>query len=525
MVDAGCAKHEPTHAMMVHHFLHKAAAGYPDKVALICQGRRLTYAWLEQAANRLACALREQGVEKGDRVVLHLNNSVEAVVGIFAVLKAGGVFVAANRTTKPEKLLYVLNNSRATVLLADQRALGAGLAERLPCEAQSLKAVVSCGNGGRTIDETGLIMGFDRIQDRYSPDPLPCSVTDLDLACLIYTSGTTGEPKGVMCDHGNVVFVTETIVRYLKNDEHDVILNVLPLSSSYGLYQLLATFLSGGTLVLEQSFAFPAEILQTIVRERVTGFAGVPTIYSMLLGMDPSALVLPSLRYMTNAAAALSIDHVRRLRRVFPKVDLYLMHGLTEVARTMYLPPEQVDLRPGSSGIAIPGTELWLEDESGRRVLPGEVGELIVRGRHVMRGYWDDPVLTAERFRPGPLPGERVCHTGDLFRIDEDGYFHFVSRKDDVIKCRGEKVAPLEVENVLHAIPGVQDAAVIGVSDPLLGQAVKAFIVAPGASLTAADVIAFCKARLEDVMLPKHVEFRDNLPKSDNGKIRKRELI
>ena len=509
--------------MMVHDFLHNAAARHPEKVALICQGRRLTYACLEQAANRLAHALRECGLERGDRVVLHLNNSVEAVVGIFGILKAGGVFVATNRTTKADKLIYVLNNSGAAVLLADDRALGAGLAERLPGDVPSLKAVVCCG--GKATPETAIFRSFDRIQSRFSPEPLPCSVTDLDLACLIYTSGTTGEPKGVMCDHGNVVFVTQAIVRYLKNDERDVILNVLPLSSSYGLYQLLATFLSGGTLVLEQSFAFPSEILQTIVRESVTGFAGVPTIYSILLGMAPGALALPSLRYMTNAAAALSIDHVRRLRQIFPKVDLYLMHGLTEVARTMYLPPEQVDLRPGSSGIAIPGTELWLEDESGLRPGPGEVGELIVRGRHVMRGYWDDPVLTAERFRPGPLPDERVCHTGDLFRIDGEGYFHFVSRKDDMIKCRGEKVAPLEVENVLHAISGVQDAAVIGVPDPMLGQAVKAFIVAPGASLTAADVIAFCKARLEDVMLPKHVEFRENLPKSENGKIRKRELI
>jgi acyl-CoA synthetase (AMP-forming)/AMP-acid ligase II len=328
-----------------------------------------------------------------------------------------------------------------------------------------------------------------------------------------------------MCGHDNVVFVTRAIVSYLKNDGRDVILNVLPLSSSYGIYQLLATFLSGGTLVLEQSFAFPAGILQTMERERVTGFAGVPTIYSILLGMDLGAIALPCLRYMTNAAAGLSVEHVKRLRQIFPKVDLYLMHGLTEVARTMYLPPEQVDLRPGSSGMAIPGTELWLEDESGRRTGPGETGELIIRGPHVMRGYWDDPVLTADRFRPGLPHGERVCHSGDLFRTDEDGYFYFVSRKDDIIKCRGEKVAPQEVENVLHAIPGVQDAAVIGVPDPLLGQAVKAFIVAPGANLTAADVMTFCKVRLEDFMLPQHVEFRENLPKSDNGKIRKRELI
>jgi amino acid adenylation domain-containing protein len=509
--------------MMVHDFLHNAAARHPDKVALVCQERRLSYAWLEQAANRLAHALRETGVTPGDRVCLHLHNSVEAVVGIFAILKAGGVFVAINRSTRTDKLIYVLNNCRATVLLADERALGAGLAERLPGEVPSLKAVVCCG--AKTIAETASVLSFEQIQTMFPSAPPACSANKPDLACLIYTSGTTGEPKGVMCGHDNVVFVARSIARYLKNDERDVILNVLPFSSSYGLYQLLTTFLSGGTLVLEQSFAFPAAIMQTMAGERVTGFAGVPTIYSILLGMDLGAIALPCLRYMTNAAAGLSVEHVKRLRQIFPKVDLYLMHGLTEVARTMYLPPEQVDLRPGSSGIAIPGTELWLEDESGQRPGPGETGELIIRGPHVMRGYWDDSALTADRFRPGPLPGERVCHSGDLFRTDDDGYFHFISRKDDIIKSRGEKVAPQEVENVLHAIPGVQDVAVIGVPDPLWGQAVKAFIVAPGAELTAADVMAFCKTRLEEVMLPQHVEFRENLPKSGNGKIRKRELI
>jgi long-chain acyl-CoA synthetase len=205
-------------------------------------------------------------------------------------------------------------------------------------------------------------------------------------------------------------------------------------------------------------------------------------------------------------------------------VDLYLMHGLTEVARTMYLPPDQTDRRPGSSGIPIPGTELWIEDEDGRRLGPGQTGELIVRGRNVMRGYWLDPELTAQRFRPGPQPGERVCHSGDLFRTDDEEFFYFVSRKDDIIKSRGEKIAPREVENVLYAIKGVQEAAVIGVPDPVMGQVVKAFMVAPNAGLTEAAVIAHCRAQLEEIMVPRLVEFRNELPKTDSGKIRKTDL-
>ena len=197
------------------------------------------------------------------------------------------------------------------------------------------------------------------------------------------------------------------------------------------------------------------------------------------------------------------------------------MYGLTETKRTLYLPPEEIDRRPGSVGIAIPGTEVWVEGEDGRRLGPGEVGELVVRGRHVMRGYWGAPEATAERYRPGPLPGERVCHTGDLFRTDADGYFYFVGRKDDIIKSRGEKVAPKEIENVLHALPGVVAAAVVGVPDPLMGEAVKAFIVVNGAPLTETEVLAHCRRHLEDFMVPKYVEFRPELPITPSGKIKK----
>ncbi|SPE58847.1 AMP-dependent synthetase and ligase [Verrucomicrobia bacterium] len=511
--------------MLIQGFLQNCAARLPDKVALVCGDQRFTYAQLEGMANRLANALRDLGVGRGSRVVLYLNNSPELVVAIFAVLKAGGVFVAINRTTKPDKLVSIVNNCQATVAVLDARARAQGTADRLLAEATSVQNIVVCGTRTNAASN-----GHPRYRDlstilSASSEQAPREESiDLDLACLIYTSGTTGESKGVMSDHSNVVFVTNSIVQYLKNVESDVVLNVLPLAFSYGLYQLMAMFAVGGTLVLEESFAFPDLVLERMAQERVTGFAGVPTIYSMILSMDLSKVDLSALRYVTNAAAGLPIEHVKRLRQVLPRVDLFLMHGLTEVARTMYLPPGQASVRPGSSGIPIPGTELWIENEEGRRLGPGEIGELVVRGRHVMRGYWMAPELTAQRFRPGALQGERICYSGDLFRTDEEGFFYFVSRKDDIIKSRGEKVAPREVENVLYGIQGVQDAAVIGIPDPVLGQAIKAFIVAPGAGLTESEVISHCKAHLEDFMVPRQVEFRSELPKTGSGKIRRMDL-
>jgi acyl-CoA synthetase (AMP-forming)/AMP-acid ligase II len=353
----------------------------------------------------------------------------------------------------------------------------------------------------------------------------PVEVPAASPAYLLYTSGSTGRPKGVMATHLNIVSAAASITTYLENTEDDVIIDVLPLAFDYGLYQVLMGFKVGATVVLERSFLYPAAVIETIARERVTGFPIVPTISAILLQLDLARFDFSSLRYITNTAAALPAEHIRRLRALFPSVAIYSMYGLTECKRVSYLPPDQLESRITSVGRAIPGTEVDIVDEHDRRVGPGVVGELVVRGSHVTRGYWGLPEETAARFRPGPVPGELVLYTGDLFRMDEDGYLYFVSRKDDIIKTRGEKVSPKEVEEVLYTLPEVAEAAVVGAGDPVLGEAVRAVItVRGGARLTAQDVQRHCRQRLEDFMVPKYVEFRERLPKTPSGKIARREL-
>ncbi len=503
---------------MVQDFLEQGAAGTPEKVALVCDGQRLTYATIDAMANRMAQALREHDVRPGDRVALFLPNSVELVVAIFAALKAGGVFVVVNSTTKRDKLVYMLNNCRASALVGLARQ--ASLLEQVMAETPSLQMTVLVGSAGKGLSSARPVLTFGEIQECYPPEPLPRTGNEDDLACLIYTSGSTGEPKGVMSSHSNVVFAAGSIISYLQNRADDIVINALPLSFDYGLYQLLMTFKFGGTLVLERSFAYPAQVLKRMTEERVTGFPGVPTVFALLLQMDLSPYDLSSLRYITNTAAALPPSHILQIREKFPQATLYSMYGLTETKRTLYLPPEQLDVRPGSVGIAIPGTRVWLEDEAGNRLGPGEVGELVIQGQHVMQGYWENPEATAARYREGE-GGKRICYSGDLFRMDEEGYFYFVSRKDDIIKSRGEKVAPKEVESVLYALPGVAEVAVIGVADPVLGEAIKAIIVNKGAELSEREVIQHCRAHLEDYMVPQMVEFRDALPKTSSGKIKK----
>jgi amino acid adenylation domain-containing protein len=510
--------------MFVHEFLERNISKCPYKTALIVGDQRLSYQELDERASRFAAALIENGIQKGDRVVIVTPNSAEAIVALFGILKAGGVFLVLHHSIKEKKLAYILNDcgARGVVLFRNQQPAFATVLET----SESLQCMVVCGGEKGALPKGRVpAVSYETIQKNELPLEQSPSMSEQDLACLVYTSGSTGEPKGVMESHACIDFATGSIIHYLENTADDIVLNCLPLSFDYGLYQPLMVFKFGGTLVLERSFMFPAAIVKKMEKERVTGFPGVPTIFSLLLQMDLSAYDLTSLRYITNTAAALPVSHIERLCAKFPHVHLYSMYGQTECKRVLYLPPHELKKRPGSVGIAIPGTEVWIQGPEGERLLPGSIGQLVVRGRHVMKGYLNKPKETASTFGTGRFPEEGVLFTGDLFHQDEEGFFYFISRVDDIIKTRGEKVAPKEIENVLYLLPCVLEAAVVGVPDELEGEAIKAYLVSRDPDLSAKDVINHCKKHLESFMIPKFVEFRDTLPKSSAGKIAKREIV
>jgi len=326
--------------------------------------------------------------------------------------------------------------------------------------------------------------------------------------------------------HQAMTFTCGSVVEYLRLADDERILNLLPLAFDYGLYQLLMAVRLGATLVLERSFTYPAQVLNRLRSETVTVFPGVPTVYMALLGMHARRpLSFPSVRRVTNTAASLPPDIVPQLKEIFPNALVFRMYGLTECKRVCYLEPELIDQKPESVGRAIPGTEVLLLSEEGTPVGPNETGVLYVRGPHLMMGYWNQPELTDAMLKPGRYPGERVLCTHDYFRMDEDGCLYFEGRSDDIIKTRGEKVSPVEVENCLHAIPGVREAAVIGAPDPLLGEVVKAFVALEGnVSLDERAIKAVCLSKLENFMVPKEIVFLPELPKTTSGKISKRGL-
>lgn len=508
---------------LLHDYLAHSAVRLPEKVALVCGSQRITHGALAARAHQLAWALRRRGVRRGDRVLVFADNSVEFAVSFWGVLGAGAVVVPINAQTRTERLAWLLNDCAAAVLIS-QGALAQVFAPAVR-QAPHLQAVLLAGAPpAGLVDGLPAVADFDAALEAEQGDAPPRrECIDLDLAALLYTSGSTGEPKGVMLTHRNMLTAASSISQYLGLREDDVLLCAMPLAFDYGLYQMLMSVRQGARLVLERSFVLPAQLLKQVELERVTVVPGVPTLLLLLAQMaERVTWDRSSVRTLTSSGAVLQPQHITTLQAVFPNARLFSMYGLTECKRCTYLPPEDLARKPGSVGIAIPNTELWLVDEHGNRLGPNQVGQLVIRGATVMQGYWGKPEESAQRLKPGPLPGERVLYTGDLCRLDEDGYLYFVGRMDDIIKSRGEKVAPAEVEAALYAIPGVKEVAVIGVPDELLGTAVKALLVfEEGTALTEQELRHECQQRLEGFKVPRYFERVPSLPRTHTGKISK----
>lgn len=510
---------------LIHHMLRSSAGRWPHKEALVHLDQRLPYEQVAARVTGLARGLREAGLRRGDRVGIYLEPSIPQALSIFAVSQAGGVFVPINHLLFPDQVAHIANDCRMTALVTTPARLAAlsSVVKQVP----SLDFLVLTGPAEGAGDLRLPIHPFEALCQLPGPASWRDEVIDRDLAAILYTSGSTGKPKGVMLSHANVVAGSSIVSTYLEITARDRILAVLPFSFDAGLNQLMTAFQQGGTLVM-MTFVFAREIVAMLARERITGLAGVPTLWS-LLAQPNSSLArtpLPDLRYITNTGGAMPQTVLAALRQALPSTRVYLMYGLTEAFRSTYLPPEELDRRPTSIGKAIPNTEILVVNEEGRPCKPGEVGELVHRGPTVSLGYWGRPDLTAQVLRPHPfLPpevggDEKVCYSGDLVRMDEEGFLYFVGRRDALIKSSGYRVSATEVEEVLYQSGKLRGAAVIGVPDELLGQAIKAFVVPrDGEVVDPAALIEFCAGRMPRYMVPASIEVLDDLPKTSSGKV------
>jgi long-chain acyl-CoA synthetase len=502
-----------------------SALKFPLKTAIIIKTKEYSYSGLKESAEKLAGHLVLTGIKKGDRVAIYMNNSWESIVSIYGITLAGAAFMVINPQTKADKLQYMLNDSGAKTLISES-LLSNELSKALGGSIYIQEVIITGYSNHLTSFQGFKTAGFeDIVSGIYPIIAFPKTIPN-DLAALIYTSGSTGFPKGVMMTHQSMVFTSWSLIEYLRLSEEDRILLLLPLAFDYGLYQLLMAISISGSLIVEQSFIFQTSVYKQIELFKPTVFPGVPTIYALMIATSKkTGLELDCIRKVTNTAAALPAEFIPELKKIFPNALIFKMYGLTECKRVSYLEPELIDIKTGSVGKAIPGTEVFLLSPEGNPVLPGEQGILHIRGPHIMLGYWNKEELSNEMLRHGNLPGERILCSNDWFKMDEDGFLYFLGRNDDIIKTRGEKVSPVEIENVIYKITGIKEVAVIGIPDEIMGEAIVAFVTTNSHSqMDEKGMQKECMSRLELFMVPKRVIFLNEMPKSSNGKIDKNEL-
>jgi long-chain acyl-CoA synthetase len=485
--------------------LEHATADHPEHEAVRMDELVLTYAQLRDAAGRMSTLLGAHGVEPGDRVGIMLPNVPAFPIAFYGALAAGAVVVPMNPLLKSREVGYYLSDSGAKVVLA----WGSALAEAAKGAADAGAEAI----GIEAPDMTGLL-------DGHAAAPERSHRADDDDAVILYTSGTTGRPKGAQLTHAGLVRNAQLTARtLLKNDPDDVMMGCLPLFHVFGLTcGLNATVAAAGTLTLLPRFD-PAKALEIIQRDAVTIFEGVPTMYAAILhlpGADPAQAA--TLRVCVSGGASLPVEILRGFEEKFGCIILE-GYGLSETSPVAsFNHPDRVR-KPGSIGTPIEGVQMRLIDDDGNTVLDGEIGEIAIRGHNVMKGYWGKPEATAEAIRDGWF------RTGDMARVDEDGYYYIVDRKKDLIIRGGYNVYPREIEEVLHEHPAVAEVAVIGLPHPELGEEVGAAVtLKSGGTATPAELIAFAKERVAAYKYPRRLWLVDSLPKGPTGKILRREV-
>ena len=483
-----------------------------DATALVDGPRRFSFASLHATACGFADRLAAAGCGPGQRVLVVMANSADFVVVFWATQLVGATFVPINPETKLSKLAWLIADSQPKIVVADP--------DLIPAMQAALAQLGGSGSPAPDVMTPGSAPdAATALVSRPTPKLSLPSVKATDLALIIYTSGSTGTPKGVMLTQRNVLSAARAVHAYLQYDASDKVFCAIPFSFDYGLHQVTMSALAGSSLIVERDFSRPVVSLKRIVEARATVVPIVPTMGALMLPFA-GRFDLSSVRIVTNTAAALHPGLIDDLRRMLPGVRLFSMYGVTECHRCTYLDPAELDRRKSSVGKAIPGTELWVLDANGLPRRRDATGELVIRGDTVMQGYWNNPGASARRLQPGPLPGELVLHTGDICRLDEDGFVYFVERLDNMLKVRGQKVAPAEIEASLAQHPAVALAAIVGVAGGLGGARMVAFVERRlGQHVSVPELRAWCIDRLEPHLRPAAIQVLDALPRTLNGKI------
>ncbi len=495
--------------------LEESARRYSNRVALIFERRRVSYRKLTEAVSRLATGLIKLGIKPGEKIGILLSNSPEYVISYFGGLKAGAVIAPLNTFLKTEELRYILADSGVKFLITSSDFLE--MMNQLRIRVKSLEKII-------IVDKK--ISGTISFEELLASLPLKSGPVLLpeEVALLLYTSGTTGHPKGVMLTHQNLLSNTLSCARAIRISKRDNFICLLPMFHSFTFTVCILVPLSaGGRVTIVASVRPFKKVIKNILINRVTVLVGIPALYNLLVNFNLPRLFflfrfLNPLHFCISGAASLPVEVLARFEKKF-RLPLLEGYGLTEASPVVSFNPLKGIRKPGSVGLPLPEIEVKVVDKTGKKLLAGEVGELLVKGANVMKGYYNQPEETGGVLREGWLA------TGDLAKIDQDGYIYIVERKKDMVNVRGLNVYPREVEEILYHHPAVAEAAVIGIKDEEKGEVPIAYIaLKEGEKIAEKELLSFCRERIVSYKVPRRIIFKTSLPKTITGKILKKEL-
>ena len=504
-----------------------SASTHPDKDALIFNEKKITYKELFTKVNQVAFYLKELNLDKGSRIGLYANKGVDQVIAILAILSTDYVLVPLTKLLKSEQVEYIINDCDIKCIITDKLKL------------ESIEEINFNGNLISFETTNKDIPSFEEIFKYYNK-PYDCNINGHDNAVITYSFGVTGTPKGIVISHRNLIDSARVVSQYLKIEESDVISGTLIFNLDYGLNQLFCTLYKRATLALHR-FILAGDFFNHLINDNVTVIPLMPINITQMFDEDshrlPSAELLANIKTITSSGGNVTAKMVTDLEKYFTNANIYSMHGLTEAFRSTYLDPSQIKIRPESIGKAIPDVDLYVINEEGQECKPREIGELIHRGGYIYKGFWNAPVETAQRFKSiqilkdvidleGQLTDELVVATGDYVYKDEEGYFYFVSRRDDMIKTRGFRVSPFEIESVVAKnLPMIEQCAVFSIDNEEIEEEIV-LVYSSRAQISSKEIIFELKQHLASYMIPSKIIYRKSLPlvPSDKNKINKNEL-
>ena len=513
---------------LIQHLLEDSCSVHPDKICIVDQSESLSYEETFLRSQKVAAMLVSLGVQKGEHVGLILDKSIEQVISILGVFYAAGVLVIINPILREEQVAHIIQDCGIkTIIISHAKA------ERyfqILVSSGVKRALIFYGVHKYGFESEILFDGnFGPIEPFTHEYPV---ITD-DTSHIIYTSGSTGKPKGIVLSHRNAIDGAKIVSHYTELKADDKIIGALPFNFDYGFNQLMNTLYMGATLYLH-TFVMPNDLLKVLDKEEITVFAGMTPIWAKIFNPRLADLSRPydfsKLRVITNTGGKVPVSIVKKLRALFFNARIFLMYGLTEAFRSTFLDPDEIEKRPNSIGKAIPNVEIFVLNKDGKKCKPNEEGELVHRGALISKGYWNNPEKTAEVFRPNPLLGKENAHletvvfSGDIVKKDEEGFLYYIGRKDHMIKTKGYRVSPTEVEELISNMEGVSECVATGFEkdDEIL---LRVFVHLNDSSLAADDIILFCKRHFPFYLVPDEVIIVDRFPLTSTGKIDREKVI